>query len=165
MIRATLDESVPLQIQLNTGETTLYGRAKIYDSTGALYATESLAHIDNGLYGGTYTFIAPGHYTVVYQMFLDSGFTAASDYDIEAETVEANSDKTNILRILGLTNDNVVIDSNTYNLEGNLLTSRVRQYATKAHAELAGMSGLLDVWSVTAVYSGDKLQKYTMVRE
>src|SRR6188472_4154254 len=126
MLRATFVGAVRVQIQLNDGQTNLFGRAKLYYSTGSLYSTQTLAHIDNGLYGGTYTFIAPGHYTVVYQIFLDAGFTAASDYDIEAETVEANSDKTNILRILGLTNDNVVIDSNTYNLEGNLLTSRVR---------------------------------------
>jgi hypothetical protein len=165
MIRATLDEVIPLQIQLNDGQTALYGRAKVYDSSGALFVTLPLSHIDNGLYGTSYTFISPGHYTVVYQMFLDAGLTIPSEYDIEAETVEANSDKTNILRILGMTHDNTVIDQQTYNLQGNLLTSRIRQYETKAQAELAGASGLLNTWSMVATFSGDKLTKYVVVRE
>lgn len=165
MLRATLEEPVPLQIQVSDGQVGLFGRVRIYDSLGSLHTTLSLTHIDNGLYGASHTFLTAGHYTVVYQLFLDSGFTVPSDFDIQAETVEANSDKTNILRLLGLTHDNVVIDNQTYNLQGNLLTSRVRQYETKAQAELAGTSGLLNTWSMTASFSGDKLQRYTMVRE
>ena len=165
MFRATLGEAVPLQVQVGTGQDDLYARAKIYDIAGSLIATLSLPHIDNGLYGTTHTFNTEGHYTIVYQLFLDATFITASDFDIEAETVEANSDKTNILRILGLTHDNVHIDSHTYDLQGNLLTVRVRHYDTKANAQAHGTLGLLNTWNITATYESDRLKTYEVVRE
>jgi hypothetical protein len=165
MIRATLDEAVPLQVQAGGGETNLYGRVKVYDSAGSLVNTLSLSHIDNGLYGVSHTFTTAGHYTVVYQLFQDAGFVTPADYDIEAEAVEANSDKTNILRILGLTHDNVLIDDHQYDLDGNLLRSRIRHYSSKAEAEAGGTGGLLNTWTVTATYSGERLSSYTVVRE
>lgn len=165
MIRATLGEAVPLQVQVGTGQDDLYGRVKVYGGTGGLYLTEALTHIENGLYGTTHTFTTEGHYTAVYQLFLDSGFITPSEFDIEAEAIEANSDKTNLLRILGLTHDNVVIDNNVYDLQGNLLSSRIRHYSNKAQAEAAGTTGLLDTWTVTATYNNERLETYTVVRE
>ena len=164
MIRATLGEQTPIQVQVSTGQSDLFARAKIYDLTGSLVTTLSLPHIDNGLYGTTLTFSIEGHYTAIYQLFLDAGFTSPSTFDIEAEAIEANSDKTNILRILGLTHDNVSIDSHTYDLQGNLLTSRIRHYDTKANADAAGTLGLLNTWQVTASYSSDRLDTYKVVR-
>lgn len=165
MLRATLGEPVPLQIQLSNGQTDLYGRVKVYDDSGTVAVTLSLVHIDNGLYGASYTFNTEGHYTAVYQIFKDNLFTEIADFNIEAESIEASADKTNILRILGLTHDNTVIDSNTYNSGGGLLSSRIRHYDSKIHAEAAGLLGLLDTWTVSAVYDGNKLIKYTVVRE
>lgn len=166
MIRATLGEAVPLQVQVGSGQTDLYGRAKLYDITGSLITTVSLPHIDGGLYGSTYIFNTAGYYTAVYQLFLDAGFSTASNLDVEAESIEANSDKTNILRILGLTHDNVAVDQHSYNLEGNLLSARVRHYDTKANAQAAGASGLLNTWTVTATYdANNRLETYEVVRE
>jgi len=165
MIRATLDEAVPLQLQAGAGETNLFGRAKVYDISGSLVNTLNMSHIDNGLYGATHTFTTAGHYTVVYQLFLDAGFISTADYDIEAEAVEANSDKTNILRILGLTHDNSVIDNHVYDIEGNLLQSRIRHYSTKAEAQAGGATGLLNTWAVSATYGGERLLSYSVVRE
>lgn len=165
MIRATLGESVPLQVQVGTGQADLYGRVKVYDGNGDLYLTEALVHIENGLYGTTHTFSVEGHYTAVYQLFLDASFISASDFDIEAEAIEANSDKTNILRILGLTHDNVYIDNHTFDLQGNLLTSRVRHYDTKANADAHGTLGLLNTWQISATYTGERLDSYKVTRE
>lgn len=166
MIRATLGEAIPLQVQAGAGETDLYARVKLYDLTGSLVTTVSLSHIDNGLYGTTYTFTSDGHYTAVYQLFLDAGFISPSTYDIEAESVEANSDKTNILRLLGLTHDNVYIDQQSYDNDGNLTSSRVRHYDSKASAQTHhDVNGLLNTWTVTATYELGRLKTYEVVRE
>jgi hypothetical protein len=164
MLRATLGEAVPIQVQVGTGQGNLYGRAKMYDLTGSLVTTLSLPHIDGGLYGTTYTFNTAGHFTVVYQLFADAGFTTPSGFDIEAEAIEANSDKTNILRILGLTHDNVVIDNHVYDGNGNLVSSRIRHYDTKTNADAAGATGLLNTWIVDAVWTGEQLDNYKVTR-
>lgn len=164
MLRATLGEAIPIQVQAGTGQSDLFGRAKVYNISGTLVLTLSLSHIAGGLYGTTHTFTVGGHYTVVYQLFLDAGFTTLSSFDIEAEAIEANSDKTNILRILGLTHDNVKIDNQTYDGENNLLTSRIRHYDTETNANLGGATGLLNTWQVTATYTAGLLSDYRVTR-
>lgn len=164
MLRATLGEAVPIQVQVSTGQADLFGRAKMYDITGTLVSTFTLPHIAGGLYGTTHTFTTGGHYTVVYQLFTDVGFTSPSVFDVEAEAIEANSDKTNILRILGLTHDNVKIDNQTYDGENNLLTSRIRHYDTEANANTGGTAGLLNTWQVTATYTAGLLSDYRVTR-
>lgn len=164
MLRATLGEAVPIQVQVSTGQGDLYGQAKIYNLSGTLVVTLPLPHIVGGLYGDTHTFTDGGHYTVVYQLFIDVGLSNPSTFDIEAEAIEANSDKTNILRILGLTHDNVRIDHQTYNLDGNLLTSRIRHYDTEANANAGGITGLLNTWQVVATYTTGVLSDYKVTR-
>lgn len=164
MLRATLGEAVPIQVQVSTGQTDLYGQAKVYDLSGTLVLTLPLPHIAGGLYGDTHTFTSGGHFTVVYQMFTDVGLSSPSDFDIEAEAIEANSDKTNILRILGLTHDNVRIDQQTYDGGDNLLTSRIRHYDTEANANVGGATGLLNTWQVTATYTAGFLSDYRVTR-
>lgn len=163
MLRATLEEPVPIQVQVSTGQIDLFGRAKMYDITGALVSTFSLPHIASGLYGTTHTFTTGGHYTVVYQLFTDALFTIPSDFDVEAEAIEANSDKTNILRILGLTHDNVRIDGQTYDGD-KLLTSRIRHYDTAANANTGTTVGLLNTWNVLATYAAGVLVDYKVTR-
>lgn len=165
MLRATLEEATPLQMQLGTGNESLYVRVKVYDITGALFLTLGLPHISGGLYGSTYTFAIAGFYTAVYQVFEDAGFLTTANFDIEAETIEANSDKTNILRLLGLTHDNVYIDSHEYDAQGNLTAARVRHYNSKTNAGLHGAAGLLDTWTVAATYVLERLNTYKVVRE
>jgi len=164
MLRATLGEPVPIQVQVSTGQSDLFGLAKVYNLSGTLVTTIPLPHIVGGLYGDTHTFTDGGHYTVVYQLFTDVGLSTPSTFDIEAEAIEANSDKTNILRILGLTHDNVRIDEQTYNTEGHLLTSRIRHYDTEANADAGGLSGLLNTWQVTATYTAGALSDYRVTR-
>ena len=165
MLRATLGEPIPLEVQVGTGQTDLFGRVKVYDSSGSVVLDSALTHIDNGLYGVNHTFTTEGHYTAVYQLYLDAGYVTPSDFDIEAEMVEANSDKTNILRIIGLTHDNVYIDNHSYDAQGNLLTSRIRHYSSKANADAHGTLGLLNTWSVEATYTGERLDSYKVTRD
>jgi len=123
-------------------------------------------HISDGLYGIPYTFTTEGHYTVVYRVFNDSGFTSPATFDPAAESIEVNSDKTNIVRILGLTHDNVVIDSQVYDgVTGNLTFSRVRHYSSAANANVATGVGLLNTWNISAGYNGTgQLTQYKVIK-
>lgn len=165
MIRATLGEEVPIQVQVSTGQINLFARAKVYDINGTLVNTMPLPHIVEGLYGDTYTFSSVSHYTIVYQLFTDAGFNNASDFDIQAEIIEVNSDKTNLVKLLGLTYDNSVLDSHVYDGDGLLLSVRVRNYDSKANALLGGAAGLVNTWNISATYVGGRLNTYKVLRD
>jgi hypothetical protein len=165
MLKATLGEEAPIQVQVSTGQTNLFARAKIYNINGGLVTSLSLPHLVEGLYGDTYIFSSAGHYTVVYQLFTDSGFLTASDFDIQAEVIEANSDKTNLVKLLGLTYDNSVLDSHVYDGDGLLLSVRVRNYDSKTNALLGGAAGLVNTWNISATYVGGRLNTYKVLRD
>lgn len=163
-MRATLNEAVPLQVLAADGRTDLFARATVY-MNGAVVTALTLPHIASGLYGTTYTPSVEGYISVIYELFFDSGFTAAANYDLESETIEVSSEKTNIMRILGLLHENAVFDQQIYDSGGNLTSGRVRSYDTKSHALSAGLPGLLFTWAVTASYTGGKLDQFRITRE
>ena len=165
MLRATLQEPVPLQVLAADGRTDLFAQAKLFDPAGTPITTISLPHLAEGIYGSTYVPTSEGYFSVRYELFEDSGFTIQAPYDLEAEIVETSTDKTNILRILGLVHDNTVIDQQVYNLDGCLTSARVRQYDTKANTVAAGATGLLNTWTISASYSSGQLVDYKVVRE
>jgi len=164
MLRATINEPVPIQVLAADGRVDLFAQAKLYRDT-SLLTTLSLAHIANGLYGSNYTPDQEGYLSVVYQLFEDSGMIVPAYYDLESETVEVTSDKLNLLRILGLLHENAVFDQQTYDAAQNLLTGRIRVYDTKDHADAAGVLGLKFTWGVHAVYTSGLLSRYSITRE
>lgn len=159
MLRATLNEAVPLQVLAADGKTDLYAQATLY-SNGVSLTTLALPHLDGGLYGSTYTPVTEGYLSVVYRFFYDPGLTVLADYDLEAEAVEVSSDKTNLLRILGLLHHNSVLDQQIYDGDGNLITARIRAYDSRPNADLAGLTGLLFTWSVVAIYTGGRVSDF-----
>lgn len=164
MLRATLNEAVPLQVLASDGNTALFARALIYRA-GALEATVSLLPIAGGLYGLDHTFVQEGYVSVVYQLFFDAGLTVPAPYDLESEIIEVSSDKSNILRILGLLHENAVFDQQVFDVSGNLVSGRIRSYDTKLNAQAAGLTGLLFTWLLSAVYTGGQLSRYSLTRE
>lgn len=155
MLLATPNEPVPLHALAANGQTDLYGLARIYDSVGALVSTVTLNHLNEGLYGGTFTPTVQGVLTVVYQLYLDSSHTNPAEFDKEIETIDVSDERTNIMRILGLMHENAVFDQQTYNGVGNLISGRVRAYNNKINAELAGLTGLLFTWNIQAIYNAN----------
>jgi hypothetical protein len=71
----------------------------------------------------------------------------------------------NTIRTLGLLHENTVVDSQTYDGSGYLLTSRIRSYNSKANANTAGLTGLLYTWTMTASYTGANLTNFKIVAE
>lgn len=163
MLRATIDEPVPLQVQVADGRTDLFARVRIYDISGTEIGGSpiSLPHIADGLHGATATFNTEGYFTAQYQIFEDAGFAAPASYDFEVEVIEANSDKTNLLRLLGLTNENSVLEPTAYDAEGCMTDAKIRAYNSGANAALDdGATGLLFSWTIKVTYTGGQLTKY-----
>jgi hypothetical protein len=161
MLRATLNEAVPLQVLAADGKVDLYAKATLY-SDGALLSTVDLSHIDGGLYGASYTPSEEGYLSVVYRFFYDAGMTIPADYDLESEAIEVSSDKTNILRILGLLHHNATVDQQDYDDAGNLKFARVRSYKTPDDRLLGGLTGLLFTWLVKASYTGGRVSNFSI---
>jgi hypothetical protein len=164
-IIATPNQAATLSILAADGSTALFARAKVYNSVGTLVATISLPHVAEGMYAGAWTPTIEGFYQAVYTLYTDSGFTTLATYDKAAETVDVNALKNNVLRLLGVHNDNAVIDNQSYNGNGDATGCRIRCYDTKANALAAGLTGLLFQYTMTATYAGTNLTNFTMVRE
>lgn len=153
MLRATLNEPVPLQAFATDGNEDLFVRVMLYDATGAVLSTLSPSHVSGGLYSVSWTPGIEGYFTAVYDFFLDAGYVQASpDHERAAEQIEVSSDKTNILRLLGLAHENAILDQQVYDNNRRLLSARLRAYNSKANAQAAGNDGLLFEWSIGASY-------------
>lgn len=164
MLRATLNEPVPLEVLAADGRTDLFAQATLYRN-GILLTTLTPTHIAQGVYRATYTASVEGYISVIYQLFSDAGFTVPAGYDLESETVEVCSDKTNIMRILGLLHDNAVFDQQVYDGGGNLTGGRLRIYDSKVNMLLAGLTGLLFTYAIVASYTNGLLTRYHISRE
>lgn len=165
MLLASPNVSIPLQALAANGDTSLFGQARIYDRNGAVVSTISLYHFAEGLYGTAYTPTVEGIYSVIYQFYKDVSHTIPADFEKAMETLDVNSERVNILRLLGLVYDNAVFDQQIYNGDNRLLSGRVRSYDSRTNALLAGTTGLLYTWFITAVYSGANLVDYKMTRD
>jgi hypothetical protein len=165
MIQATLNQAVPLQVLAADGRTDLYAQIRVYTAGGLPLATLNCTHVAEGLYSVSWTPSVEGFYTMVAQLYFDAGHTIDAGYERQGDQIDVNSVRTNILRLLGLQHDNAVIDSQIYDVNGNLTSCRVRIYDTKPNALAATLTGLQFQYSVTASYSGGQLSNYTMVRD
>jgi len=155
LLRATLNAPVPLQALANDGNTGLFVRVTILNPALAVIATLYPVHIVKGLYSVNWTPTSPGYHSAIYEIFLDAGYTIiAYDYPQKGETIDVNSDKTNIERLLALEHENTVLDMQTYDGAKRLLTSRLRGYNSAANAIAAGVTGLLFEWHILATYDG-----------
>lgn len=101
MISVALNETVSLQMLSADGREDLYPVFYIYDSAGYLIAEIDGDHIADGLYYGEWTPDVEGYYASMGIFFTDTGRTVDAGYEHAAETIDVNSIKANILRILG----------------------------------------------------------------
>jgi len=157
-MRATLNEPVPLQALANDGNVGLFVRVTVLNPALAVDSTLYPTHITKGLYSVNWTPLTEGYFSIVYEFFLDAGYTVvAYDYPQGAESIEVSSDKTNLLRLLGLEHENTVLDNQVYNAHRHLTSARLRSYNSAANAVAAGVTGLLFEWNIVATYDGSEL--------
>lgn len=166
MLRATLNEPVPLQIFVPDGRADLYARVRIIDSAGASVDTLFPLHQTAGLYSVNWTPGVEGYFSAVYDLYVDPALMTPANYESSAEVVEVSSDKTNIARLLGLHHENSLLDQQVYNTNGRLTTARLRMYdsaaslaAASATSPAGGTAGLLYTWTVSASYDSSNQSK------
>jgi hypothetical protein len=152
MLRATLNEVIPLQVFVPDGRNDLFGQVRVFNVSGAQIVSVALVNIAEGLYSVNWLPAVEGYFTAVYDLYFDSGHTSHTDYERDCESIEVSSDKTNLLRLLGLAHENAVLDQEMYGSNGRLVSARLRAYDTKDHADAAGLEGLRFVWSIAASY-------------
>lgn len=165
MLVAPLNETIPLRLLAADGRTSLFGRLHIYNSVGTLVSSLPTTHVAEGLYTADWTPSVEGNYSIVGQLFIDSMFAIDAGYEKTMEDAEVNTMKANIIRLLGLSHENTVIDLQTYDPQGNLTSARIRTYDSKPNALAAGATGLLHTYSVAATYSSNQLSNYSVVRD
>ena len=165
MLFATPGVSLPLHALASDSNGSLYGQARVYDGAGIIVTTVSLTHVTEGLYVGSYIPASEGMYTAIYQLYTDALHTIPADYTKQIESIDVDSYRTNILRLLGLVNENSVVDQQVFAAPGKLLTARIRSYDSKTNADAAGLTGLRFTWFVTAMYTGDNLSNFKITRD
>jgi len=165
MLVVNLNEVTPIRLLSADGSTSLFGRINIYNSSGVLVTTLSANHLAEGLYTADWNPTIEGTYTAVGQFFFDSLFTIDADYEKTMDDIDVSTVKANIIRLLGLVQENTVIDQQVYDLQSNLTGARIRTYNSKSNATAAGVTGLVASYTMTAVYSSNKLVDYKVVRD
>lgn len=154
------------------GRSDLFGQAKVYNSVGSLVTTIPVNPVADGLYSGSWTPTLEGYYSVRYEFFFDNAYLIPAGYEVHGETIDVTSFKANILRLLGLVHENSVVDLVAYDVDGNMIQSRIRTYDSAANsmaalaASPAGYpTGLRFQYQVSATYSGGVLTKYHIERQ
>jgi hypothetical protein len=165
MLIIPVNEATPLRILTSDGATSLYGRLNIYNSSGTLLHTLNTSHVAEGLYTVNWTPTIEGVYTMVGQFFADVARTIDAGYEKVSDEIDVSSMKSNVLRILGLNQENTVIDLQVYDGNNNITSARIRTYNSKPNALAAGVTGLVATYSMTAAYSGNLLTDYKVVRD
>ena len=170
-MEATLNSPVLLSVLLSDGNTALYAQARLYNSLGSLVNTVDLPHVAEGMYQAEFTPNIEGYFSVVYSFYADSGYSVPANYDKMGETLDVNSFRTNILRLLGLQQENSLIDAQVTDVDGNLTSARLRCYNNRANTVAAAAispatysTGLLFSYDVSASYTSGQLTKYSILR-
>lgn len=171
MILATVNQPVLLSLLISDGTPSLYARAQVYDSGNNFITSISLPNVTGGLYQANYTPITEGLFAVIYELYTDVGFTIDAGYELQGETLDVNSVRTNIQRVLGLLHENTVVDQEVYDSDMHLLSARIRSYDNASHAAAAYAvspnpynTGLQFSWTVQATWSGGVATKYNITR-
>ena len=82
--------------------------------------------------------------------------------DVIDEIAEAVWAEDEALRLLGLVQENQVIDQTSYNGDGHLTSARVRLFDMDPDASGASV---IASYIMTSTWSGDEMQTYTMVKQ
>jgi hypothetical protein len=171
MLNATVNEVFLLDLLMSDGRSDVFPQVRIYDSSGGLVSTVNLTHQVEGLYQAPYTPTSEGFFSLVYEIYSDSGHTTSLGFGKDGDTLDVSSYRTNILRLLGLVHENAVVDLTAYDSDKNLTSARIRVYnnATNAAAALAISpavynTGLLFTYSVSASYMNGLMQTYNILR-
>lgn len=162
MLSAFTNQTIPLEIVATDGRTDLYGRVYVFDAVGTPVTTLDTTNIGNGLYLTSWTPVTEGFYSYVGQFFIDVGRTIDAGYERDGEQISVDN---TLQRLVGIHHENSVLDQQSYDVNKNLLSARLRQYDSKTNAQSAGATGLLHTWTINASYLAGLLVDYRVYLE
>lgn len=136
----------------NSATSSLFGKSLLYK--------ESIRGDPAGLTTGN----------SVKQVFDRVGAPVGANISADLASVKGDSSSlpgmaTQLTRALGLMHENSVIDQTVFDGSNNLTAARMRTYDSKAHAIVAGLTGLVATYTITATYVGSNVSTYNVVIE
>jgi len=137
-------------------KTGLQPTITLYDLSDNSSTTTTLSEVGGGWYKYNLTF---SDYTKEYAFTIDGG-TSLSESD--RYKVGTTDNYVDLIRALGLTQENFYIDTCNYDAGGNLIACRIRTYSDAASVGTA--SNVIATYNVTAGYSGQEMTAYKSVR-
>lgn len=177
-VPASIGDPVVLVLVLEDGNTTMFPQAEIY-ATGAStpLAVVDLVHRAKGRYEGTWTPADIGTYTALFITYVDAGHVVESMiYTREGELVAVTQSHIDdlaakLIRVLGLVHENAFIDNTEWDINGQMLSARLRIFDSKAHAMAATdggseTDGLIATYVIDSTYEAlGRMRQYRMVRD
>lgn len=160
----TVGSAVPVVMILEDGSEVQYPQAEIYAGGGTTpLATLDLVHKAKGRYESEWTPSSAGVYTAHFIVYTDAAHTVESIvYTREAEQMVVTLNDSDdlalmLVRVLGLIHENVFIDNTAHDANGQLLSARVRLFASKADLDFATdggneTAGLVAVYEMSTAY-------------
>lgn len=170
--------ALPIVMVLEDGAANQYPEVRIY-AGGAHQPTAVLTmqHILDGRYEAQFIPQYVGVYSAVFRVFSDEARTIESIYySREVEQIFVTQSglddlASKLIRVLGLTHENVFIDNTVYDQQGQLITARVRLFDSKEHVEMATDggtedAGLIATYNVQSQYESlGRMSTYRMIKQ
>jgi len=129
-----------------SGLTVTYTLYKSSDDS--IIDTGILSDVGNGVYKGTYNFTISGQYYIIYE--------TPSGYTNEIEGIYADKEyakQEELLRSLGLNDENKKVLNPVYDTNGNLTYSLVKLYPTSL--DFVNDTNVMATYEMTATYDGN----------
>ena len=161
-IRVVLGQPVPLSLTLFDGASGQFPRARVYDSADAEVSGSPFNLTEVGSTGrytnAAFTPIAIGTFTARFVVYSNAGHTIENlkyqrDQDsFRVAVLEASA--TDAIRILGLSQDNYMLDEQSYDAKGLLEKGRIRIFANAV--------ALADASAGAADNTDSEIQRYNI---
>lgn len=119
-------------------------------SDDSIITSGSLTDVGNGIYKASYTFTILGQYYIIY--------SAPSGYTDEVELIWVIQDYAkadDLLRVLGLSEENKKIYNTVYDANGNLTFANIKTYPTAT--DFVNDTNILATYEFTATYDTNDL--------
>jgi len=161
---------------LGTVHQPVYEDFIVIDSTGAGFVTgidltEFSAFIydnDRNLYNGTINFYEMGNgayrceFTpdTIGTWFITVTHPVYFPYGKSNSALIYTSDLNILSRMIGLMQENYSVDQTTYDVDGNLISSRIRVYDVASN--VGSNNGVVATYNMIATYSGNQMTSYNV---
>lgn len=136
----------------------------LFDESGSEVSTTvpvNITELGYGHYRAEFTPNAVGMWML--SVYHTTHFPWGKTGNIQVFANDFDTIETILTRILGLTQENFYIDQTTFDTSNNLTASRVRIYSDAA--SVGTSSNVIATYLMTATYTGNNMETYTMKKQ